>query len=127
MSIAVRLDALRAEIDERSRAPYVLTVSPDGRPHAVAIHTRWDGDSLTLEPGNRTAANAADRRLVSLVWPPDKADGYSLILDASVTAVDAAGDGHNRLVLAPTKAVLHRPATVLGPADGCAADCIPLT
>jgi hypothetical protein len=127
VSIAVDLAALRAQIEDRSRAPYVLTVSPDGRPHAVAIITRWDGDSLILEPGNRTAANATDRPVVSLVWPPDASDGYSLIVDASVTAVDAPGDGHNRLVLAPTKAVLHRPATVPGPTDGCTADCIPLT
>ena len=127
MSIAVGLDELRAEIEGRSRAPYVLTVSPDGRPHAVAISVCWDGDSLILDPGNRTADNAADRPLVSLVWPPDMADGYSLIVDASVTVVDGPGDGRNRLVLAPTKAVLHRPATVPGSADGCAADCIPLT
>jgi len=127
MSIAVRLDALRVEIDERSRPPYLLTVSPDGRPHAVAVQVAWEGDALTTEPGNRTAANAGDRRLVSLVWPPDTVDGYSLIVDASVTTVDAPGDGLNRLVLSPTKAVLHRPATVLGPADGCGADCVPLT
>jgi len=127
MSIAVRLDALRVEIEERSRPPYLLTVSPDGRPHAVAVRVAWDGDSLTTDPGNRTAANAADRRLVSLVWPPDTVDGYSLIVDASVTAVDVPGDGPNRLVLSPTKAVLHRPATEPGPVGGCGADCVPLT
>jgi len=127
MSVTVSLEALRAEMAQRSRAPYVLTVSPDGRPHAVAIRADWDGDSLTLEPGNRTVANAADRRLVSLVWPPDEADGYSLIVDALVLAVEAPGDGRNRLVLVPTNAVLHRPAIAPGRADGCSADCIPLT
>jgi hypothetical protein len=67
---------------------------------------------------------------VSLLWPPNDPDGYSLIVDATVTATAGTGEGEgdNVVRLQPTRAVLHRPApegATLAP--GCGADCIPLT
>jgi len=127
VSIRVSLDALRDEIGQRSRPAFFLTVSDDGRPHAVAVPVSWSGETLVVEPGNRTAHNAAARPDVSLVWAAEEEGGYSLIVDATVRSSDAPGDGSNRVVVAPTSAVLHRPAA--GPSDagdGCGSDCLPL-
>lgn len=124
MSIPVPLDRLRAALEERGGGAYLLTVSDDGRPHAVHVPTRWQGDHLAAEVGKRTAANAAARPAVSLVFPLRSAGDYSLIVDG--TASTGGSDG--RLVLvAPTRAVLHRPAAAVpDPAAECGADCVPL-
>ena len=128
MSIAVDLEQLRAAIDELERAPYLLTVSDDGRAHSVAVAWQWHDDEITCAVGNRTLANARSRPDVSLLWAPNEADGYSLIVDATVTATSGDGNGNGLVRLRPTRAVLHRPApegATLRP--GCGADCIPLT
>ena len=120
MSIPVSLDGLRAAIAERGAGAYLLTVSDDGSPHAVHVAVQWDGDVLAADVGRRTAANAGARRSVSLLFPL-RADGdYSLIVDG--TASVAAG----RVVVTPTKAILHRPAPVPDPTSSCAADCVPI-
>jgi hypothetical protein len=124
MSIAVPLDGLRAALDERGGTAYLLTVSEDTRPHAVHGAVRWDGDRLVADAGRRSAANAAARPAVSLLYPV-RADGdYSLIVDG--TAVVESRDGGHRLLITPTKAVLHRPAAAPDPASPCGADCVPL-
>ena len=125
MSIPVPLERLRVAIAERGRSAYVLTVSDDGRPHAVHAPVCWEGDALAAEVGRRTAANAAARPSVSLLFPV-RADGdYSLIVDG--TAAGASGGDRPRLLVTPTKAVLHRPAPAPGPsASSCDADCVPL-
>ena len=128
MSIAVDLEQLRATIDTLERAPYLLTVSDDGRAHSVAVAWQWHGDEITCAVGNRTLANARARSDVSLLWAPNDAGGHSLIVDATVTATSGEGAGDNLVRLQPTRAVLHRPApegATLAP--GCGADCIPLT
>ena len=123
MSIAVPLERLHAAIAERAPSAYVLTVSDDGRPHAVHAPVRWEGDVLAAEVGRRTVANATVRPCVSLLYPV-RADGdYSLIVDGTAFV---ARDGQ-RLLVTPTKAVLHRPAPAPDPAASpCAADCVPL-
>jgi hypothetical protein len=128
VSIAVDLEQLRATIDTLERAPYLLTVSDDGRAHSVAVAWQWHDDEITCAVGNRTLANARQRPEVSLLWAPNDADGYSLIVDATVTAASGDGGDDNLVRLQPTRAVLHRPApegATLAP--GCGADCIPLT
>ena len=128
MSIAVDLEQLRATIDTMVRAPYLLTVSDDGRAHSVAVAWAWHDDELDCAVGNRTLANARSRPAVSLLWAPNDADGYSLIVDATVTATAGTGDGDNVVRLQPTRAVLHRPAADgANLASGCSADCVPLT
>jgi hypothetical protein len=128
VSIAVDLERLRTTIDELHRAPYLLTVSDDGRAHCVAVAWQWEHDEITCAVGNHTLANARSRPDVCLLWAPNDVDGYSLIVDATVTATSGADTGNNLVRLQPTRAVLHRPApegATLAP--GCGADCVPLT
>jgi hypothetical protein len=125
MSIAVDLENLGDAIDATDRAPYLLTVSDDGRPHSVSVDWRWDSDQLALSVGNRTLANARARALVTLLWPPSDRGGYSLIVDCAVARAEGTGGGDNTIRVRPTRAVLHRPAA--GPTEAaCEADCVPL-
>jgi len=124
MSIPVAIDALRAATDERGPGAYVLTVSDDGRPHAVHASWRWEGDALAADVGQRTAANATARPAVSLLYPARSDRDYSLIVDGVATV--AVGEAP-RLRITPTTAVLHRPAPAPAPAaSSCGADCVPL-
>ena len=126
MSIAVPLDGLRAAIDERPAAAYLLTVSNDGRPHAVHVPVRWHGDVLVARVGKRSAANAAARPLVSLVYPVRTPGDHSLIVDGDAELV--ARDDARELRIAPTTAILHRERTTPAsdPDATCDADCIPI-
>jgi hypothetical protein len=84
----------------------------------------WEGDLLAADVGKRSAANAAARPVVSLLYPVRTDGDYSLIVDG--TAVVAARDDAHRLLITPTKAVLHRPAAAPNPLSPCNADCVPL-
>ena len=120
MSIPVPLERLREAIRERGEHAYVLTVSDDMRPHTVHAPVRWQGDVLAAEVGKRSVANAAARPSVSLLYPLRTPDDYSLILDGTAAV---AGQ---RLLITPTRAVLHRPAKASDPQSACGADCVPL-
>lgn len=125
MSIAVPLDGLRAAIAERGAGAYLLTVSDDGRPHAVHVAVGWDGDELVAEVGKRSAANAAARpSAVSLLFPVRGSDDYSLIVDGSAVSPGAGQD--RELRIAPSRAVLHRPAAAPEATSACGSDCVPL-
>ena len=124
MSIPVPTERLSAAIAERGGNAYLLTVSEDSRPHAVHAPVRWDGGVLVVEVGKRSAANAAARPAVSLLYPARGDGDYSLIVDG-MAARDAHYDGR-QLFITPTKAVLHRPAPAPDPASPCGADCVPL-
>jgi hypothetical protein len=125
MSIPVEVEKLRAETERFGATPYLLTTSDDGRPHSVAVAARWDGGALVAAVGRRTAANVTARQLVSLLWPPREPGGYSLIVDGE-GAVEGQGEGA-RVVVRPTRGVLHRPAASPDPTpDGCSADCKPI-
>jgi len=124
VSIPVALDRLRAAIAERGPGAYLITVTDDARPHVVHVAVAWDGDRLvTAEVGKRTAANAAARPSVSLLYPLRAPGDYSLIVDG--TAAVAAEDAQ-RLSITPVKAVLHRPAAAPDPAAACRDDCVPV-
>ena len=56
--------------------------------------------------GKHSLANVADNPSATLVWPPVAPGGYSLIVDGTASADDAAAT----IVVTPTKAILHRPA-----------------
>jgi hypothetical protein len=124
MSIPVSLQELRAALEERGGNAYLLTVTDDGRPHAVHAAARWEGDALALDVGKRSAANAAARPSVSLLYPVRGDGDYSLIVDG--TAVVAPAGEERRLRVTPVKAVLHRPAAAPDAASACGADCVPL-
>jgi hypothetical protein len=124
MSLPVPLEGLRAALAERGGSAYVLTVSDDVRPHAVHVPVQWEGDVLVADVGKRSAANAVARPAVSLLYPVRTDGDYSLIVDG--TAVVESPQDAPRLRIAPTKAVLHRPAAVPNPAPPCGADCVPI-
>jgi hypothetical protein len=123
MSVPVPLEKLRTVLAERGDGAYLLTVSDDASPHAVHVQVRWDGETLSAEVGRRSAANAAARPLVSLLYPLREAGDYSVIVDG--TAATVAGESP-RLRITPRRAVLHRPAAAPDPTAACGADCVPL-
>lgn len=122
MSIDVSLPQL-ADTLTKYHFAYLLTVGDNQRAHAVAVHATSANDTLLVgNPGRKTHANLAVRPLVTLVWPPTNPSDYSLI-------VDGVGSMQNdKLVITPTRAVLHRPAPPQTTATGrgCASDCIEL-
>ena len=123
MSIPFELERLESETRRFALAPYLLTVGDDARPHAVAVAAAWEGATLAMEVGRRSAGNAAARPQVSLLWPPNEPGGYSLIVDGTA----ALERGGARIAVTPTRAVLHRPAATADAAKpGCSADCVPI-
>ena len=125
MSIPVALRSLAAAVRERGTAAYVITVTDQGTPHVVHAEITHNGDDLIAVVGERTARNAASRPRVSVLYPSRQPDDYCLIVDAIATVTSASD--HAGLVLAPTRAVLHRPAPAPDPAASpCGSDCVPL-
>src|SRR5262245_31609077 len=113
MSVPVSMAELGAALRGREPGAYVLTVSDDGRPHAVYAVTRWEHGRLTAEIGARTCANARGRPHISLLFPVRDQSDYSLIVDG-VASVEETAVGP-RLRLTPTRAVLHRPGPPAAP------------
>jgi hypothetical protein len=125
MSKSLHLNNLRAECARFGANPYLLTQGEDGRPHAVAVSIEWRGDSLLTSTGTQSAANVAARPLLSLLWPPIEAGGYSLIVDGDGHVIGSGPDA--QISATPTRGVLHRPGTsAVSAARGCNSDCIPL-
>jgi hypothetical protein len=125
MSILVEFEKLRAEAAPFGSAPYLLSTSDDGRPHAVLVTAAWSGDEIVVKAGARSTANAATRPLVSLLWIPFESGGYSLIVDGEARTTGSGAD--SRVLVRPTRGVLHRPADQHAPLkEGCGADCVPL-
>jgi len=122
MSIPVAIEDLAAATNTY-RWAYLLTVRDDLRPHIVAVDPVWEGDDLVMGVGRGTARNASERSSISLCYPPVDDGGYSLIVDG-----EALVDGEATVRLAPTGAVLHRPAPAgfTGSATGCGNDCEPV-
>jgi hypothetical protein len=116
VSLPVPIDRLREEIGGFGPA-FLLTVTDDARPHAVAVAPQWDGDRLRAGAGRTSRANAAVRPEVTLLWPGAGPGEFSLIVDATATVDDAA----ETVTLVPTRAVLHRPAP-----GGTGSDCVDL-
>ena len=125
MSIPVDFDALKETIDEYGYA-YLLTVTDDDRPKIVAVHPEWNDHRLLVTSGGGTARNAAARPQVTLAFPPSEPDGYTLIVDG-LARVAVKGDG-TIISIAPSGAVLHRPAPAgfVNTATSCSHDCAPV-
>jgi len=103
---------------------YLLTTRAGAAPHAVAVTAVMDeGELVVAATGQRTRANARQTPTVSLVWPPSSPQAYSLIVDGLASV---AGES---IRIAPSRAVLHRPAPSPRPAPSgdCGSDCLPLT
>jgi len=119
MSANDRLMELRGQIAARTAPPHLLTVSDDGRPHTVGVEIRWQGDMLAMNTGRRSAANAAARPRVSLLWPAAHPGAYDLIVDGEAQVTGTT------VMVVPGRGVLHR----AGPppaASACGSDCVPL-
>jgi len=114
---------LEAALRERGSAAYVITTGDGARPHVVLAEVSRQGSGFVAEVGKRTAANARRQPHVSLLFPVRDPSDYSLIVDAVATVEEP-----DRLRLAPTRAVLHRPAPASAPAaSSCGSDCVPLS
>ena len=109
MSIEVPIDELFDQVGGWGFG-YLLTVSDDQRPHLLALQPRTarvdDAEVLRFDAGGgRACRNAIARPEVTVVFPPaDHSDGYSLVVDGHATVDGSLVD------VAPTWAVLHRPA-----------------
>src|SRR5690606_32472957 len=125
MGIPVDLAALGDELRRRDTA--YLLISAEARPHVVEVSPDLvDGALVCAEPGRTARRVVADRPAVSILMPPRKAGGYSLIVDG-----DATLDADDRLRVVPSTAVLHRASRHQGhdhgdPATECGNDCRPL-
>jgi hypothetical protein len=118
------LHRLKEAVAERGPGAYVLTVSSDGRPHAVYLNVAWSDGRVVAKVGNTTAANAKARPEISLLSPVRGADDYSFFVDGRATV--ESGGGVHRLALMPTRAVFHRHGPAPDPNSSCAADCVPV-
>ena len=122
MSVKVDLAVLADTLADYGFA-YLLTVSEDQRPHAVAVQPVMREEELTVTGlGGRTLANLAARPDVTLLFPPRDEGGYSLIVDGR-----ASTDGGGARVV-PAPAVRHRPAdhTTSATDGSCGNDCLPV-
>jgi len=121
MSVKVDLDQLSSALDDFTFA-YVITVGDDYRAHTVAVQPMLaDGILDVGQVGNSTRSNARAHPDVTVVWPPREPGGYSLIVDGRAELTESA------LSVAPTRAVLHRPAAPgAATTPGCIHDCVPL-
>jgi len=125
MNIDVALSRLEKAIAERGSGVYLITVTGDGRPHAVYLDAAWEDGRLAVSGvGATTAANAAARPNVSLLFPVSAAADYTLFVDGPAT-VETRGEDRC-IVVTPTRAVFHRPGAPRDPASSCTSDCVPI-
>jgi hypothetical protein len=120
VSLKVELGELAKTLEPYGFA-YLVTVGDGGRAHVLAVTpVLGDGGLIVGGVGRHSQENATARPDVTLVWPPAEPGGFSLLVDGAATV-----DGET-ITVAPTKAVLHRPAP--GP-DGLRAgsDCAPVS
>jgi hypothetical protein len=117
LSIPVELDKVREQGAACGSYAFLLTVSEDGRPHAVSLVVDWDGDELVCAPGQRTMANAERSAEVSLLWPVSGRAGFTLFVNGRA---EVRGDGEARkLAVKPGSAVLHKTPEGEAQAPGC--------
>lgn len=84
---------------------YLVTVGDAGRAHVLSVWPELGASGLVVEGcGRHSQDNAVTHPDVTLVWPPSTPGGYSLIIDGSATVEGST------ITVAPTKAILHRPA-----------------
>jgi len=117
LSIPVELDKVREQVAACGPYAFLLTVTEDGRPHAVSLVVDWDGDELVCAPGSRTMANAERSAEVSLLWPVSGRAGFTLFVNGRA---EVRGDGEARkLAVKPGSAVLHKTPEGEAQAPGC--------
>ncbi|WP_076262165.1 hypothetical protein [Intrasporangium flavum] len=107
MSIRVELADLPRALEDHDYA--FLVAQGAERPHVLAVRVRpgseQDGGLVVDRVGSTATGIVADRPAVTLVFPARDPAGRSLIVDGEVV-----GTGEGTLTVAPSGAVLHRPA-----------------
>ena len=119
VTVPVGLEQLCSEAAKYGDAPYLLTVSDDGRPHAVSVRVSWERGNLELSGGTRSRSNASIRPDVTLLWPAIEDGGFSLIVDGSASV---SGE---QIVIRPASAVLHR-SLAASPDRAAGSECKPV-
>ena len=123
MSIPVDVDDLASALADFG-AGYLATVSSAGTVKVVTVEPEVDDGVVLIEaPGTGTLANLEGNAAVTLVFPPLRPKGYTLLVDARA---EVAG---RDVRVTPSGAVLHRPASHAdGPPapEGCGHDCAPV-
>ncbi len=92
MSVRVELEKLLEVAAGFGTVPMLLTCDADGRPRAAAVGVAWDGVVARVRAGHRSVANAAERPLVSLLWPAPPGERFALLVDGTATAVEPDDD-----------------------------------
>ena len=102
MSYPVATEDLATAFQEYAEG-YLLTVSPDASPRAVAVRPVFRDGGVVVGAGQSSSANIAVHPIVTLLCPPVTEKGFTLLVDgiASVTGEE--------IRIAVTSAVLHRP------------------
>lgn len=92
MSVRVELEKLLEVAAGFGTVPMLLTCDADGRPRAAAVSVAWDGVVARVRAGHRSVANAAERPLVSLLWPAPPGERFALLVDGTATASEPDDD-----------------------------------
>lgn len=92
MTEKVELDQLLEVAAGFGTVPMLLSVDGDGRPRASAAAVSWDSTTARVRAGRRSVANAAERPLVSLLWPAPPGERFALLVDGEVTATEPDAD-----------------------------------
>lgn len=103
MSVIVELSDLDETLDAYPWC-YLITVSTEGRSHALAVPTAFADGVFTLTAGRTARANAQGRADVTLLFPGPTGSDYSLVVDGTARVEP------DHVEIAPVSAVLHRPA-----------------
>lgn len=106
MSVAVPLSELHDQVLRFGAHPYIVTVSGDCTPRVTSVRVSWEGDCLVAPAGRRTAAAIGANDTVALLWPSTSPGDYALIVDG-VAEIQGTAPHALRVVIAPSKAVLH--------------------
>ncbi|MGH3350492.1 MAG: pyridoxamine 5'-phosphate oxidase [Nocardioides sp.] len=123
MSIPVALPDL-AEALERFGSGFLLTTAGE-RIKVVVVDPVVEGSSLRIsDPGGGTRANLSANPQLTLTYAPLTPRDFALIIDGTGRV-----EGSD-VVVTPTGAVLHRPASHASEPvsdGGCGQDCRPVT
>ncbi len=116
MSVAVEVAELLGVAGRFGTVPMLLTTDPDGRPRAAATTLDWalddDPPTVVASAGRRSLGNAAERPLVSLLWPAPPGDRFALLVDCEVSGTQVRDErGGGFAVLTVGRGILH----VVGP------------
>jgi hypothetical protein len=123
MSVKVDLNQLADALADFTFA-YLVTVGDDYRAHTVAVEPVLADGVIDVGPvGGTTRRNVESHGAVTVVLPPSRPDGYTLIVDGQGRPTGA----ETPLQIVPDRAVLHRKAArVAVSKTGCKDDCLPL-